>query len=123
MSQTRNWPQRSFENTFSGRVAGVLFSKVLNSYADALTVGPMHNDALGEIKVRSNGIDASFTMLPPDKPGDGTVPEVSGAASASNAAFATKMTGYEHQGSYENPWVKDVTAYSVARIAQGNEGK
>lgn len=91
--------------------------------ADALTVGPMHNDALGKIKVRSNGIDASFTMLPPDKPGDGTVPEVSGAASASNAAFATKMTGYEHQGSYENPWVKDVTAYSVARIARASEGK
>ena len=108
--------------TFTWKLKESSFGKT-EMGADALTVGPMHNDALGEIKVRSNGIDASFTMLPPDKPGDGTVPEVSGAASASNAAFATKMTGYEHQGSYENPWVKDVTAYSVARIAQGNEGK
>ena len=108
--------------TFTWKLKEASFGKT-EMGADALTVGPMHNDALGEIKVRANGIDASFTMLPPDKPGDGTVPEVSGAASASKAAFATKMIGYEHQGSYENPWVKDVTAYSVARIAQGNEGK
>ena len=33
--------------------------------------------------------------------------------------FATKMTGYDHQGSYSNKLVKDVTTYSVARIAIG----
>jgi len=45
------------------------------------------------------------------------VPECSGADSAKTAKFATKMKGYDHQGSYEKKSVKDVTTYSVIRIA------
>lgn len=69
--------------------------------------------------LESTGYDKStYIQSAPDQPGDGTVPEASGADSASKAKFSSKMTGYDHQGSYSNKWVKDVTTYSVARIAR-----
>lgn len=76
------------------------------------------NDALGKINIKSHFLYSDYKMSNPDLPGDGTVPEVSGADSASKAKFSTKMTGYDHQGSYSNKFVKDVTTYSVARIAK-----
>ena len=60
----------------------------------------------------------SYVISAPDLPGDGTVPECSGADSASKAKFSAKMTGYDHQASYSNKAVQDVTTYSVARIAK-----
>lgn len=67
----------------------------------------------------SSPATTSYSIADPDLPGDGTVPECSGADSASKAKFAAKMTGYDHQGSYANKAVKDVTAYSVVCIAKG----
>jgi hypothetical protein len=84
----------------------------------ALSAAPASTNAVGKIYVEIGGIELSFKKSEPDKPGDGTVPEVSGAASASKAKFAAKMTGYDHQGSYQNQSVQDVTTYSVARIAK-----
>lgn len=77
------------------------------------------DDALGTINTQSDSGITAYKMSRPDLPGDGTVPECSGADSAAKAKFASKMTGYDHQGSYKNKAVQDVTAYSVARIAIG----
>ena len=76
-------------------------------------------NAQGRITIRLRGDESDYHLSDPDVPGDGTVPECSGADSAKKAkfAFATKMKGYDHQGSYENKAVKDVTTYSVIRIA------
>lgn len=79
---------------------------------------PMGNNALGTIRFESAKGLEEYHMTPPDEKGDGTVPEISGADSASKAKFAAKMTGYDHQGSYQHKAVKDVTTYSVARIAK-----
>ena len=81
------------------------------------------NDAMGKMTIKahleSSGYGRSdYIKSDQDQSGDGTVPEVSGADSASKAKFSSKMTGYNHQGSYSNKWVKDVTTYSVARIAK-----
>jgi hypothetical protein len=78
----------------------------------------MGDDSLGTIRLESAKGLTEYRMTPPDEKGDGTVPEISGADSASKAKFAAKMTGYDHQGSYQNKAVKDVTTYSVARIAK-----
>ena len=90
---------------------------------DAANAELIDNDAMGRMTIKahldSSGYDKStYIKSDPDQPGDGTVPEVSGADSASKAKFSSKMTGYNHQGSYSNKWVKDVTTYSVARIAR-----
>ncbi|MBU1424455.1 MAG: hypothetical protein KKH12_10370 [Gammaproteobacteria bacterium] len=79
---------------------------------------PMGDNALGTIRIETASELAEYHMTPPDENGDGTVPEVSGADSASKAKFAAKMTGYDHQGSYSHKAVKDVTIYSIARIAK-----
>ena len=76
------------------------------------------DDAKGMINIESHFATSNYKMSHPDLPGDGTVPEVSGAASASKAQFSTKMTGYNHQDSYSTKAVKDVTTYSVVRIAK-----
>lgn len=54
----------------------------------------------------------------PASPGDGTVPEESGRAPAEKVKFIAAMTGYDHQGSYENFYVQAVTKYCIAKIAQ-----
>jgi hypothetical protein len=86
-----------------------------NEWDTAPLVG---DDALGTIRVNSTGVTSEYDMAPPAELGDGTVPEISGADSASKAKFAAKMTGYVHQESYIHKPVKDVTTYSVARIAK-----
>ncbi|MFG8564501.1 hypothetical protein ACEPT1_12480 [Pseudomonas paraeruginosa] len=51
-----------------------------------------------------------------DQVGDATVPAHSAEDSAKAAVFAARMTGFEHQGSYDNRMVQNVTLYSVLRI-------
>ena len=90
---------------------------------DAENAELIDNDAMGKMTIKahleSSGYGRSdYIKSDQDQSGDGTVPEVSGADSASKAKFSTKMTGYDHQGSYSNKSVKDVTTYSVARIAK-----
>ncbi|MBU1424452.1 MAG: hypothetical protein KKH12_10355 [Gammaproteobacteria bacterium] len=81
---------------------------------------PMGDNALGTIRSDSGGVTSEYNMTAPEDNGDGTVPEVSGADSASKAKFkfVAKMTGYVHQESYIHKAVKDVTTYCVARIAK-----
>ncbi|MFB4253205.1 esterase/lipase family protein [Pseudomonas idahonensis] len=52
-----------------------------------------------------------------DQAGDGTVPAHAAEDAASHAIFAARMSGYDHQGSYDNESVKHVTLYSILRIA------
>jgi len=51
-------------------------------------------------------------------PGDGTVPASSGGAPASKAVFCSAMKGFDHQGSYKNPAVQELTLHCIAQIAQ-----
>lgn len=73
----------------------------------------------GKITIKLKGDKSNYHLCGPDAPGDGTVPECSGYDSAIKAKFATKMKGYDHQDSYTKKAVKDVTTYSVMRIAMG----
>jgi pimeloyl-ACP methyl ester carboxylesterase len=54
----------------------------------------------------------------PISDGDGTVPEESGRAPEGKAKFIARMTGFDHQGSYKNPAVQNLTMYCIAKIAQ-----
>jgi pimeloyl-ACP methyl ester carboxylesterase len=85
---------------------------------EAPTAELVEDDALGVITIRSHFLYSDYKMSHTDLPGDGTVPAVSGADTAIKAKFAAKMTGFDHQGSYANKAVRDVTTYSVARIAK-----
>ena len=86
---------------------------------DALIAEYVESNALGEITIRLGAAESNYKLSKPDTPGDGTIPECSGYDSAinKNTKFSSKMTGYDHQGSYDNKAVKDITAYSVIRIA------
>jgi hypothetical protein len=57
-------------------------------------------------------------IAPQDEAGDGTVPACSARAAAAHAEFSAEMNGFEHQGSYADLKVQDVTLYSVLKIAQ-----
>jgi pimeloyl-ACP methyl ester carboxylesterase len=60
-----------------------------------------------------------FAIDPPKEPGDGTVPNVSGAAPANHGAKQSfAMTGYDHQGSYSNAEAQAVTIFSILSILQ-----
>ena len=60
------------------------------------------------------------TLLPPDEPGDMTVPARSAGhqVSSGKCKAVFQQNGYEHQGSYQNGRVLASTLYSVVRIAQ-----
>ncbi|WP_397432023.1 esterase/lipase family protein [Pseudomonas chlororaphis] len=51
-----------------------------------------------------------------DQAGDGTVPAHAAEDAAEQAVFAARMTGYDHQGSYKNRNVQNLTLYSILRI-------
>ncbi|WP_248741309.1 MULTISPECIES: esterase/lipase family protein [unclassified Pseudomonas] len=51
-----------------------------------------------------------------DQAGDGTVPAHAAEDAAEKAVFAARMTGFDHQGSYKNRNVQNLTLYSVLRI-------
>ncbi|VGO08458.1 hypothetical protein AMB3_0819 [plant metagenome] len=80
----------------------------------------------GDVMVNRNGqgvirrsVGSSYRawMGGPDGPGDATVPEHSGVAPRSYASFFAQMQGFDHQGSYKDPQVQEVTLYSVLKIA------
>ena len=87
--------------------------------SDAPMAAFVESNALGKVTIRLGAAVSDYRMRKPDTPGDGTVPECSGHDSAinENTKFSSKMKGYDHQGSYENKAVKDITTYSVIRIA------
>lgn len=60
------------------------------------------------------------TILPASSPGDQTVPARSADYQLSSGIFkgVFRQTGYEHQGSYQDPRAIASTLYSIVRIAQ-----
>jgi PGAP1-like protein len=78
----------------------------------------------GKINITANRPNAmkdfktSVRLQDPAEVGDGTVPKRSADAAAAASKFSAAMTGYDHQGSYQNQHVQEVTLYSIARLAQ-----
>jgi hypothetical protein len=78
----------------------------------------------GRINITANRPNAmkdfktSVKLQDPAEVGDGTVPKRSADAVAAASKFSAAMTGYDHQGSYQNQHVQEVTLYSIARLAQ-----
>ena len=52
-----------------------------------------------------------------DNAGDATVPGHSGVAPRLHVPFFARMSGFDHQGSFQNPQVQAVTLYSVLSLA------
>lgn len=77
--------------------------QMINQYG----VGIIHN-TLGD------GYSADIQEQ--DQAGDGTVPAHAAEDAAEQAVFAARMTGYDHQGSYKNRNVQNLTLYSILRI-------
>lgn len=120
-------------------------AKPITESADAVKFAEfLNDDADGIIRIKTLSGESAYTLSEPDQPGDGTVPAVSGEASANPipseaqvkkakeankeppiepdypikpAEFSSRMSGYDHQGSYKHTAVKNITTYSVARIA------
>ena len=66
-----------------------------------------------------NKNDISVTLLPATEPGDQTVPLHSAEQQLYSGKFKGifRQTGYDHQGSYQNPNALHSTLYSLVRIA------
>ncbi len=78
------------------------------------------DDMTGTVNVQIADQSRRF-MLKIAKPtarGDGTVPEQSAWAVDEHAAFVARMTGFEHQDSYKDKAVQDVTRYSIMCLVQ-----
>jgi hypothetical protein len=52
-----------------------------------------------------------------DSAGDATVPANSGLAPRTHSKFFATMRGFEHQDSYNNESVRELTLYSVLQLA------
>ena len=76
---------------------------LVNQYGVGVTRNTKGNSYTGKIKKQ-------------DQAGDATVPAHSAEDAARAAVFAARMTGFEHQGSYNNRTVQNVTLYSVLSI-------
>ncbi|ROL90114.1 esterase/lipase family protein [Pseudomonas chlororaphis] len=83
------------------------------------------NDAEGKDMIMQHGMAVTRNtkgnayvgeLQDQDQAGDATVPAHSAEDSARQAVFAARMTGFEHQGSYDNRMAQNVTLYSVLRI-------
>ncbi|UUM26616.1 lysophospholipase [Acinetobacter colistiniresistens] len=70
----------------------------------------------------SSGKLGSFAISTQDAPGDGTVPYQSGCAPLKQKGVKQvfKMTGFDHQGSYNNAHVKRSVLYSIVKIIKEN---
>jgi pimeloyl-ACP methyl ester carboxylesterase len=63
---------------------------------------------------------AVFTMRAQDEAGDGTVPRRSASALNASVELAAEHAGYEHQSSYQDVRVQELTAYSIVRLVAEN---
>ncbi|VFR27822.1 hypothetical protein ANDA3_0804 [plant metagenome] len=85
---------------------------------DSSTAGDVMVNRNGQGVIRrSTGSSYRAWLGPPDGPGDATVPAHSGVAPRQHASFFAQMQGFDHQGSYKDPQVQQVTLYSVLKIA------
>ena len=60
-----------------------------------------------------------FHIQPQDAPGDGTVNWQSGEAPGLNIKRLFCTTGYDHQGSYNDPNMRQLTFHLICKIVQG----
>ncbi|WP_445116320.1 esterase/lipase family protein [Acinetobacter sp. WZC-1] len=96
-------------------------------YKDTAYMGPgassyikanvKENNGLRYIKL-TNGKFGTFKISDQDSTGDGTVPWQSGRAPLNQAGVKQtfKMTGFDHQGSYNNDHVRRSVLYSIVKI-------
>ncbi|VGO08460.1 hypothetical protein AMB3_0821 [plant metagenome] len=85
---------------------------------DASTAGDVMVSRGGRgVTVRSEGSPYRAHLGGPNSDGDGTVPSHSGVAPRLRVPFFAQMRGFDHQGSYTNAQVQEVTLYSILKIA------
>ena len=70
----------------------------------------------------TNGLFASFYISKQDAAGDGTVPFQSGIAPNREKKLKQifSMKGFDHQGAYNNSFVRLSTLYSIVKIIKDN---
>ena len=59
-----------------------------------------------------------FSLNNPDRSGDGTVPGVSGQQPGKYGVKLSRLSGFDHQGSYGNEVAQSFTMYAIAKITQ-----
>lgn len=59
-----------------------------------------------------------FRIAPQDAPGDGTVPIASGLAPTPHVKKIAKLTGFDHQGSYNDDGARDFVLHAICKIVQ-----
>ncbi|EMD5687401.1 alpha/beta hydrolase, partial [Acinetobacter baumannii] len=81
----------------------------------------LENNGIRYISLVSGNLGV-FTISNQNAPGDGTVPYQSGCAPLKQAGVKQvfKMTGFDHQGSYNNTQVKRSVLYSIVKIIKEN---
>ncbi|MDQ1208963.1 hypothetical protein QE380_001886 [Acinetobacter baylyi] len=81
----------------------------------------LENDGIRYISLVSGNLGV-FSISNQDAAGDGTVPHQSGSAplKQSGVKQVFKMTGFDHQGSYNNTQVKRSVLYSIVKIIKEN---
>jgi len=93
-----------------------------DSYGGRVT---MINDRSQQYLVNQYGVGRVYDTLgtvqmadmeDADQAGDATVPAYSGADVVRNARFAVTMTGFEHQGAFDDQKVQYVTLHSILHI-------
>ncbi|WP_176058495.1 hypothetical protein [Paraburkholderia sp. BCC1876] len=110
------------------QIRWVTKDQVEESWTPALvTAQPTsHNDVGQTVVTMPNGKAVTFNVGGRGEPkksgesntGDGTVPLVSGAKINDGSILSCRMTGFDHQNSYNDDNVRDLTLYCVAKIAQ-----
>lgn len=82
---------------------------------------PLENDGTRYVALTDGNLSA-FSISMQDAAGDGTVPFQSGRAPHQQAGVKQvfQMTGFDHQGSYNDPHVKRSVLYSIVSIIKEN---
>ena len=73
-----------------------------------------------ELYAENSEILLNFNSSPQDGPGDGTVSKESGDAPRGKAGvqLIVPMTGFDHQGSYNNEHARTMLLYSICKLTQ-----
>lgn len=98
----------------------------VNAVAGGLASGTtIEDDGEGKVRVVPAGssLAVDFKIAKPTSHGDGTVPAESAWALDGHALFTAQMTGFEHQDSYGDQHVLDVTRYCVLRLVQREQAE
>ena len=85
---------------------------------DPTTWKPVADDARGTIRVASHDVEFELQIVPPQEPGDGTVPAQRSGARASVQGVRWEQRGYEHQASCKDRHALSVALYALVRMDQ-----